>query len=417
MKVVVLGAGVVGVTSAWYLARAGHEVTVVERREGAALETSFANGGQISASHVVPWANPAAPAQILRWLGRRNAPLSFRPRADWRQWLWGARFLLECTPHRTRENARALLALSRASLVELRALRRETGIEYRERTRGILGIYTERRAFERAVREAEWISALGARREPCTPARCTEIEPALRAFGPRLVGGVYAPDDESGDAHAFTVRLAQLCEREGVAFLYGHEARRLAAAAGRVSFALVRGRGTESALAADAFVVALGPHSPALLRSLGVELPVYPVKGYSVTLPAAPGAAPEVSLTDEERRLVFSRLGDELRVAGMADISGYDAAVDERRCRAIVERLFEIFPGAGERAGIRCWAGLRPATPGNVPLIGAVRYPNLFLNTGHGTLGWTLACGSAAALAELVSGRRPAIEFPFLSAS
>lgn len=415
MKVVVLGAGVVGVTSAWYLEGAGHEVTVIERRDRPALETSFANGGQISVSHAIPWANPDAPLQVLKWLGREGAPLAFRPRLDWRQWLWCVRFLRECTARRAQANARAVLALARASLAGLKALRRATGIEYRERTRGILSIYSAPRSFERAAREAEWISAQGVRREVQTPAQCVVIEPALRAFEPRLAGGVYAPEDESGDAHIFTQQLAALCAERGVRFRFGEVALSLGAAGSRIAHVLVRRpTGQESAVSADAYVIALGSYSAALLRPLGLELPVFPVKGYSVTLPAGAGdAAPHVSLTDEEHKLVFSRLGDRLRVAGMADIDGYQTEVDPRRCGAILERVFELFPRAGDRARVQYWAGLRPATPGNVPLIGETRFPNLFLNTGHGTLGFTLACGSAAALAQIMSGRRPEVDFPF----
>ncbi len=406
MKVVVVGAGVIGVTSAWYLNRAGHEVTVIDRQLGPAFETSFANGGQISASHAMPWANPGAPLEILGWLARADAPLAFRPRLDWRQWSWGLRFLRECSARRAQANARRILALARASLEELELLRVETRISYQQRTRGILSIYFEARAFERACQEAEWISREGMLREPRTAAQCVATEPALRDVERRLAGGVFAPADESGDAFIFTQQLAARCARQGVNFRYGCNVRRIDAAAGRIEGLSMMDGAREARIAADAYVVAAGSACALITRPLGLDLPVYPVKGYSVTLPAAPGeAAPHTSLTDEAHKLVFSRLGSRLRVAGTAELAGYGTDIDERRCAGILARVFELFPQAGERAAARYWAGLRPATPGNVPIVCATRYPNLFLNTGHGTLGWTLACGSGRLLANLVSGR------------
>jgi D-amino-acid dehydrogenase len=416
MKVLVLGAGVIGVTSAWYLNRAGLEVTVVERESEPASATSHANGGQISVSHAVPWANPSAPLLVLKWLGRTDAPLKFRPRLDWRQWLWGARFLRECLPARTRRNTRHILALGRASLAALKALREELALEYDQQTRGILTICTERAAFDEALSHLELVRERGIRCEPRTPEQCVAIEPALKAVQPRLVGGVYAPDDESGDACAFTRAVAARCAQSGVRFLFGHTVEPIAVENARIKAVRVRAAdGASRELAADAYVMALGSWSPFLLRDAGIPVPVYPVKGYSITLPVrAQDDAPRVSLSDEAHKLVFSRLGDRLRVAGTAELTGYDDRVDPGRCAAILERVFTLFPRAGDRAGATMWAGLRPATPGNVPLIGATRYPNLFLNTGHGTLGWTLACGSGQALAEIVSGRRPEADFPFL---
>lgn len=419
MKVLVLGAGVIGVTSAWYLRRAGHEVTVIERNAEPALETSYANGGQVSVSHAEPWANPRAPAKIIQWLGKPDAPLVFRPRFDTAQWLWGARFLYECLPHRTRANARHILSLALYSAEALRALRAETAISYDELTRGILSFYTDRREFERAAAVAEWLRAQGCVREVKSVAECLRLEPALRHAGSQLVGGIYAPGDESGDAHAFTRGLAELCERAGVRFRYLETVERIEAEADRVAAVKLAKPGPDGLLrlSADAYVVALGSFGVPLLRAAGIAVPVYPVKGYSVTLPVTdPDAAPTMSLTDEERKLVFSRLGRRLRVAGMAELAGYDTSIDEARCRSVLKRTLELFPEGLDRECARYWAGLRPATPGNVPLIGATRYRNLYLNTGHGTLGWTLACGSGRALAELVSGRRPEVDFPFLRA-
>jgi D-amino-acid dehydrogenase len=415
MKVLVLGAGVVGVTSAWYLSRSGHEVTVIDRQPGPGLETSFANGGQLSTSHAEPWANPGAPRQILQWLGREEAPLLFRPRADLRQWLWGMRFLFECLPHRAYRNARHIYALARYSAESLRALRADTGIAYDALQRGILTFHTDERQLRRAEHEARILSEWGCAQELKTPDECVQIEPALQHARPRLVGGVYSPADESGDAHAFTAALAGLAAQSGVRFMFDTAVERLLPGGERIEGVATSRGGNAAVLQADAYVVALGSYSPLLVRGAGIPLPVYPVKGYSVTLPLDPGhVAPSASLTDEAYKIVYSRLGARLRIAGTAELTGYDTSVNHARCEAIVRRAFDFFPHAGDARRAQYWAGLRPATPSNVPLIGRTRYSNLLLNTGHGTLGWTLACGSGRALSRLVAGERPEVDFPFL---
>jgi D-amino-acid dehydrogenase len=295
-------------------------------------------------------------------------------------------------------------------------LRQKTAIAYDELTRGILSFYTDQREFERAAATADSMRGWGCAREIKTAAECLAIEPALRAAGPRLAGGIFAPGDESGDAHVFTQKLAALCAERGVDFRYQHDVRHLHEAGGRITGVEVAGpqRGAE-ALSADSYIVALGSFSAPLLRRIGISVAVYPVKGYSVTLPVGPQHdAPSVSLTDEAHKLVMSRLGSRLRIAGTAELDGYNNEINSLRCEAIVRRTFELFPRAGDRDRAEFWAGLRPATPGNVPLIGRTRYSNLFLNTGHGTLGWTLACGSGRAIADLVDGRRPGVDFRFL---
>lgn len=413
---VVLGAGVIGATSAWYLARAGHEVMVVDRQPEAALETSFANGGQISVSHAEPWANPTAPLKILQWLGREDAPLLFRLRADPAQWLWGLRFLFECLPGRTRSNTEAAFALALYSREQLAQLRRDTGIRYDSQTHGILHLYEERREFERAKRQIEQLSTRGLEAEIKTSEECLRIEPALGNSTVRIAGGVYAPSDESGDAQLFTRNLVELCRALGVNFRFNVSVRRLEVARGAIERVVIDDEeGIEESLRADAYVVALGSYSPLLLGGIGLSVPVYPVKGYSITVPLEPGdEAPQVSLTDHARKVVVSRLGERLRVAGTAEMNGYDTEINEFRCAALVKRCFEWFPKAGSPERAQFWTGLRPATPSNLPLIGRSKYSNLYLNTGHGTLGWTLACGSARALADIVSGRRPEPEFGFL---
>ena len=416
MRVVILGAGVIGTTSAWFLAKSGHEVTVVERRPGAGLETSFANGGQISVSHAEPWANPSAPLKIMKWLAREDAPLLFRLRPDLDQWMWGLRFLRECLPARARHNIAQIVNLGLYSRATLGELRRTTGIEYDQLQRGILHFYTSQRELDAAIGPTRLMRDLGCDRRIVSADECVAIEPALAGIRDRLAGATYTSSDESGDAHQFTQRLAVLAERAGVTFRYEETVLGLERAGNDVtSVRLIDAQGRVHSLTADAFVVALGSYSAPLLHRIGLRIPVYPAKGYSVTMDIADArCAPTVSLTDDEYKLVFSRLGQRLRIAGTAELNGYNTDINEARCDAILKRTFELFPGAGKRESARFWTGLRPATPGNVPLIGRTRYPNLYLNTGHGTLGWTHSCGSARALADLVSGRRPELDFEFL---
>jgi D-amino-acid dehydrogenase len=412
VKIIVLGAGVVGVASAWYLAAAGHEVTVIERREAAGLETSFANGGQVSAGHAEPWAKPSAVPQILRWLGREDAPLLFRPRASWAQWEWGLRFLVECLPGRFERHSRTLAGLAAYSRDCLRALRAELGLRYDHLERGILQFATNRRDFDAMARHAGSMLALGVRREVKSAAQCLELEPALGQSNDPVVGGVHDPNDESGDACRFTQELARIAASRGVVFRFGAAIEAIEASSDAVeAIRLQSERAT-----ADAYVMSLGSYSPLLLAPLGIRIPVYPLKGYSITLPLGPAelaAAPTVSLTDEAFKLAISRLGNRLRAAGTAELAGYDTSVNSVRCAAIARRIRDLFPALGGIATVENWTGLRPATPNNVPVIGKTRFRNLYLNTGHGTLGWTLACGSGSVLADLIAGRRPQVAFPF----
>ena len=415
MKILVLGAGVVGTCSAWYLQAAGHEVTVVDRQPAAGMETSFANGGQISVSHAEPWANPHVLPRLLKWLGRRDAPLLWHWRADPQQWLWGLRFLRECLPGRVQANVAAILALALDSRRRLQILREELALDYDQLLRGILHVYTDRGELAAAMSAARLMARHGLEREMLDAAACVAIEPALAGAADILVGGDYTASDESGDAHRFTQALAERARQAGVIFQYGVEVERIASAGGQVAAVVVNGEGGPRLLTADAYVLALGSYSPLLLRPLGIGLPVYPAKGYSATLTLADDShAPSVSITDDERKLVFSRLGNRLRVAGTAEFNGYDLSADPVRCQALIDRTRQLFPKLAVEGEPAFWCGLRPATPSNVPLIGRSRLSNLWLNTGHGTLGWTMACGSGAALADLVGGRRPAPEFPFL---
>ncbi len=412
MRVAVLGAGVIGVTSAWYLARAGHEVTLVDRQAGVGLETSFANGGQVSAGHAEPWAKPSVLPKVLRWLGREDAPLLFRPRADLRQWAWALRFAVECMPGRFERNTRQLAGLARYSRDCLSELRADTAIQYHRVARGILHFCTVQADFDALATHAEQMRRFGVAREVKSAAECIALEPTLAASQVKVLGGVHAPEDESGDAQVFTEQLARLAASRGVRFIGSSPIESLEVAGDRVLSARIAGRRIE----ADAFVVSLGSYSPLLLAPLGISIPVYPLKGYSITLALPSGLAahaPTASLTDEAHKLVMSRFGDRLRCAGTAELTGYDTSVNGVRCAAILKRVHELFPGLSGAGAPVLWAGLRPATPSNVPVIGSTRYSNLYLNTGHGTLGWTLAAGSGRALAELVSGRRPDVDFEF----
>ena len=408
MRVVVVGAGVVGTAAAWFLSKAGHEVTVVERREGAGLETSFANGGQVSACHAEPWANPGTPRKIMKWLGREDAPLLFRwNRWDPALWLWGLRFLANCTAGRAAVNTERTLRIAVYSRHCLQDLRAETGLAYDQRSKGILHVYRDGAEFEHACRAAEVMRRHGLARLVQTPAECVAIEPALRSVADRLAGGIHTPDDESGDAHKFTAGLAGLAAANGVDFRFGTTVLGLAREGSRIS-GVVTDRGTVSG---DAYLLAAGSWSPLLARALGIRLPIVPAKGYSLTVPVAGHAgAPTVSITDDENKMVYSRLGDRLRVAGTAEMAGLDPSLNPGRLRVLLDKAQRLFPDGGDFAQAEPWAGLRPVTPDSVPILGATPLRNLWLDTGHGTLGWTMSCGSGKVLADLISGRQPEID-------
>lgn len=413
-SVTILGAGVVGVTTAWYLASEGMDVTVIDRQPSPAQETSFANGSQISVSHAEPWANPDALRRIVKWLGREDAPLLWRLHADCNQWRWGLAFLRECTPARTRANIRSIVQLGLMSRTELGALRAALDLRYDQLQRGILHIYSDNREFDHALRQAAMMREFGCDRVPKTADECIAIEPAIGQSAFPIIGGTYTAADESGDAQVFTAKLANKAASLGVRFRFHETASALITHGSHVTGVTLA---TGERLTSDAVVLALGSYSPVLLRPLGVRLPIYPGKGYSATfhLPddAPAYAAPTVSLTDDEAKIVFSRLGQRLRVAGTAEFTGYDLSLNKTRCDALVRRTKQLFPALPVQGDIEYWTGLRPVTPSNVPLIGSMRHAGLdglWLNTGHGTLGWTLACGSARLLADLMRGRAPTVD-------
>lgn len=418
-KVIVLGSGIIGTASAWFLKREGYDVTVIDRQPGAAQETSFANGCQISVSHAEPWANPSAPLKVLKWLGKEDAPLLYRFRPEWLQWKWAVNFLRECTPARTDANIRQIVALceySRETLVNLRA---ETNIQYDHLTRGILHFYTEEKEFELSLPAAKLMRDLGCPRESISADEVVKIEPALASIRNKIVGGDFTATDESGDVYKLTTGLAKKAEEAGVDFQFNTTITRLltegtGAAAKITGVEVIDGEGRHKTLRADAFVVAMGSFSEALLRPLGINLLLYPGKGYSATYKVTnPDAAPSVSLTDDGYKLVVSRLGDRLRVAGTCELNGYTRELNNTRCEAITRRTRELFPDGCDYDNPTYWTGLRPLTPSNIPYVGKTKFSNLFLNTGHGTLGWTMGCGSGRAIAEIISGRQPEIDFGF----
>lgn len=418
MKVIVLGAGVVGISSAWFLAKQGHEVVVIDRQPGAGLETSFANGAQVSVSQSEPWASPGAPMKVIKWLLKDDAPLLFRPQFDWHQLSWGLEFLVECLPSRYRFNIQQMVNLGLYSRRTLQELRAETGIEYDHATRGILQFYTEDSDYAGAAEACALLSKYGIARRVISREEAIKIEPALSSLGGLLKGASYAESDESGDAFKYTQNLAALCAANGVKFLYDTTIEAIRHDADRISSVVVKRKDavTYDAMSADAYVLALGSYSTLMLKSIGIRIPVYPAKGYSATL-STEGftGAPQVSLTDEAMKIVFSPLGGRLRIAGTAELAGYNTEINMVRCEALIKRARELFPTAADYDHPQYWTGLRPSTPSNRPLIGRAHYRNLYLNTGHGTLGWTEGPGSGRALAELVSGRRPEVDYRFLN--
>lgn len=416
MRVVVIGAGVVGMTTAWFLAKRGHEVEVIDQESASGLVTSYANGGQISVSQAEPWSNPGAPLKVLKWLGQEDAPLLFRMRADLKQWSWGLRFLLECFPSRTKKNMLDILRLGIYSKKCLQELRENEELQYHQITKGILQIHTDEAEFEAANRRLVTLLDHGLDMSVCTREGLLGIEPALKQSSVPIVGATYAADDESGDAHVFTRQLEEACIRRfGVTFTYDTKIIGFLGSGQTISGARVLDKfGEKKIKHADAYVLATGSVTDALLRPIGLGVPIFPVKGYSLTVPVSnPSLAPQVCITDENGKVAMSRLGNFLRMAGTAELNGFDVSINDERCAGILKRVKKLFPQGMDYKNVKKWAGLRPMTPSSVPVVGGTRFGNLFLNAGHGTLGWTLACGSGAVIADIVSGERPEIDFSF----
>ena len=414
MKVLVLGSGVIGVTSAYYLARAGHEVTVVDRQPKPALETSFANAGEVSPGYSSPWAGPGVPVKAIKWLLMRHGPLVIWPKLDPVMWIWLLKLLRNCTEARYAVNKSRMIPIAEYSRDCLRALRAETGIHYDERSRGTLQLFRKQAQLDGTAGDIAVLKQYGVPYEVLDRDGCIAAEPALSAVKDKFVGGMRLPQDETGDCHMFTEALAAEAAKLGVQFKLNTTIERLIADGSKIAGVVT----SAGRLQADVYVVALGSWSPRLLRPLGISLPVYPVKGYSITVPIIDAdAAPVSTVMDESYKVAITRLGDRIRVGGTAEISGYSNRLDAARRATLDHSLTDMFPRGGDLAKASFWSGLRPMTPDGPPVIGATRYGNLHLNTGHGTLGWTMSCGSARALADLLSGKKPDIDTAELALS
>jgi len=414
VKVIILGSGVIGVTTAYYLARDGHEVTVVDRQAEPAQETSFANAGEVSPGYSSPWAGPGVPVKAIKWLLMRHGPLVIWPKLDPVMWWWMLKLLRNCTAERYAINKSRMIPIAEYSRDCLRALRAETGIKYDERSQGTLQLFRKQKQLDGTGDDIAVLKEYGVPYEVLDPAGCIAAEPGLAASRVKFVGGLRLPQDETGDCHMFTQALAREAAKLGVQFKFNTGIERLETDGDKIASVVT----TAGQLQADAYVAALGSWSPRMLKPIGIPVPVYPVKGYSITVPVTDAdGAPVSTVMDESYKVAITRLGDRIRVGGTAEISGYSNTLDAARRATLDHSLTDMFPRGGDLSKATFWCGLRPMTPDGPPIIGATRYSNLHLNTGHGTLGWTMACGSGRALADLMSGRKPDIDVSELTVS
>ncbi|WP_423457446.1 D-amino acid dehydrogenase [Ottowia sp. VDI28] len=402
MKALVLGGGVIGVSTAYHLACAGAEVTVLERQPGVALETSFANAGQVSPGYSTPWAAPGIPLKALKWMLQRHAPLAWRPDGTLFQWRWMAAMLSNCTAERYGVNKERMTRLAEYSRDRLRQLRLETGIEYEQRTLGTLQVFRTAAQLESARRDTQVLDTCGVPYRLLTNAdSLADIEPAL-AHTSGLVGGLHLPGDETGDCQRFTTQLAEQAKKMGVRFRFDTRIGGLQTSGNRITGVRLE---NGEVLEADRYVLALGCYSRELLAPLGLDLPVYPVKGYSLTVPLVDASrAPRSTVMDETYKVAITRFDERIRVGGMAELAGFDLRLNPRRRATLEMVLGNLFTG-GDIPRAEFWTGLRPMTPDSTPIVGPTRYSNLLLNTGHGTLGWTMAAGSGKLVADLALGR------------
>ncbi|MBB3140564.1 D-amino acid dehydrogenase [Halomonas organivorans] len=408
MKVLILGSGVVGVTSAYYLARQGHEVTVVDRQPAPAMETSYGNAGQVSFGFSSPWAAPGIPQKAVKWMFQEHAPLKIQPRMDPTM----ARFMMKmfgnCNAERYAVNKERMVRIAEHSRACIDALRAETGIRYEDRQRGLLQLFRHDSQVEAVAKDMKVLEQCGVRHRLLGAEEIAGVEPALARVPGKFVGGLHLPDDQTGDCHLFTNRLADHCrERLGVEFRFNVDIQRI-----RRGNAGIEGVITSAGeLTADAYVVCLGSYSPFLVKDLGIRLPIYPVKGYSLTVPVIDdGGAPQSTVMDETYKVAISRFDDRIRVGGTAELAGHDLSLPEKRRATIDMVVRDVFPEGGDVDRAEFWSGLRPMTPDSTPIVGATRYDNLWLNTGHGTLGWTMSCGSAQLLSDLMAAESPRID-------
>lgn len=412
MKVLILGSGVIGVTSAYYLARAGHEVTVVDRQPEPALETSFANAGEVSPGYSSPWAGPGVPVKAVKWLLMKHGPLVVRPKLDPVMWVWLLKMLRNCTSARYAVNKSRMIPIAEYSRDCLRDLRRDIGIQYDERSQGTLQLFRYQAQLDGTGEDIAVLKQYGVPFEVLSREGCIAVEPALAGVKEKFAGGLRLPQDETGDCHMFTQALAKHAEALGVRFMFNTGIDRIVTDGTRVS-----GVATSAGmLQADAYVLALGSWSSRLVAPLGISLPVYPVKGYSITVPIKDASgAPESTVMDESYKVAITRLGNRIRVGGTAEISGFSTKLYDARRATLDHSLTDLFPRGGDLAKATFWSGLRPMTPDGPPVIGPTQYANLHLNTGHGTLGWTMSCGSGRVLADLLSGKKPEVDVSALT--
>jgi D-amino-acid dehydrogenase len=412
VHVAVLGAGVIGTSVAYYLARAGHRVTVLERQRGAGLETSFANAGEVSPGYSAPWAGPGVPLKAIRWLLMRHRPLVIWPLADWAMWRWALAMLANCNARAYEINKSRMVRLAEYSRDCLRQLRAETSIRYDERTQGTLQLFRSQRQLDSTAADVEVLRRHGVAFELLDHDGCIRHEPALARVREKFVGGLRLPGDETGDCFKFTQALAAMAAALGAQFRFGTRLLSLTGTGGRVDGAVT----SSGTLRADAYVLALGSHSPLAVQGLGLDLPVYPVKGYSITVPIVdPAGAPESTVMDETHKVAVTRLGDRIRAGGTAELAGYDLRLRRARRTTLEHVVADLFPAGGDLRRAEFWAGLRPMTPDGTPIVGPTKYPNLHLATGHGTLGWTMAAGTGRVLADLIGGRKPEIDLEGLT--
>jgi D-amino-acid dehydrogenase len=414
VKVLILGSGVIGVTSAYYLARAGHEVTVIDRQAGAALETSFANAGEVSPGYASPWPGPGVPVKAIKWLLMKHGPLVIRPNADPAMWSFLVKMLRNCTAARYAVNKSRMIPLAEYSRDCLRSLRAEIGIRYDERSQGTLQLFRKQQQLDHTGDDIAVLKQYGVPYEVLDRDGCIKAEPALAQVKEKFAGGLRLPQDETGDCHMFTAALAEQAVKLGVQFKFNVGIDCLVADGARITGVAT----SQGLLQAEAYVAALGSWSQQLLRGIGISIPVYAVKGYSITVKIADEAgAPVSTVMDESYKVAITRLGNRIRVGGTAEVSGYSNTLHPARRATLDHSLTDLFPRGGDLTEANFWSGLRPMTPDGPPIIGATRYPNLHLNTGHGTLGWTMACGSGRVLADMLSGRKPDIDTSELSMS